>query len=319
MQIDPPCEAFISQLYRSTQHIDLGHYRQWALEGLRALIDFDAAIWSSGHLSTRTFHTHTMIGLPEDYPQRLIDALPINPISKHLFSHPEQPVDMADVVDDATFYASDIYRRLFGPLGIERILSSIHMDARSGIYTLLTLYRNDRAKVFTASEKQRHHRLLYHLLQAASQACLTHLSVPAERPALSHAAICDTHGIYHQVEPGFLDLIEDTFPHHTAQMLPFSLPENAKEFPADGLFVRTQRYGDLWRVEVRPIVPLDQLTVREQQVVEAVTQGLSFKQAAKQLQLSPSTVSNHLYRVYQKLNINNRAELADLLRQTRSH
>jgi DNA-binding NarL/FixJ family response regulator len=53
--------------------------------------------------------------------------------------------------------------------------------------------------------------------------------------------------------------------------------------------------------------------LREQQVVEGVTQGLSFKQIAKKLELSPSTVSNHLYRIYQKLNINNRSQLADMI------
>ncbi|MDX1451777.1 MAG: LuxR C-terminal-related transcriptional regulator [Oleiphilaceae bacterium] len=314
--MDHHIETFISQLYRSTSDIELGHFRQWALEGLRNQIAFDAAIWSSGHLSTRRFHIHTIIGLPSDYPERLLQALPINPISKVLFAHPEQPVDMADVVDDAAFYQSEIYQELFGPLGIERILSSIHIENRSGLFTLLTLYRSDRNARFTADEKARHQRLLFHLLQAASHARLNNLKQInySNQTTLSYAAICDQHGIYHEVESGFLDLIEECFPQAKQQALPFDIPEEGSKQLLNGVCIQSERLGDLWRIGIRPAQAVDQLTDRELEVVHAVTQGLSFKQAAKEMNLSPSTVSNHLYRVYQKLGINNRSELADLLR-----
>ena len=77
-----PVDHFISHLYRSTQNIELAKFRYWALNELQTLIDFDAAIWSTGHLSTRTFHTHTTLGLPQNFPDKLIEHLPINPISK---------------------------------------------------------------------------------------------------------------------------------------------------------------------------------------------------------------------------------------------
>ncbi len=312
--MDTSTEAFIAQLYRSTQHIALGHFRQWALEGLRTHIDFSAAIWSTGHLSTRSFHTHTVLGLPENYPQRLLEYLPLNPISKRLFNHPEQPVDMADVVSDGEFYSSRIYKELFGPLGIERILSSISIESRSGLYTLITLYRSERGAVFMPQEKARHQRLLFHLLQSSSQARISHLrQFKTVSDDLNSHAICDQHGIYHEVEPGFLDLMEENYPQAQSQQLPFALPETVHPQVFDGLHVQCEQLGDLYRLAARPARPFDQLTLREQEVVTAVTKGLSFKQAARNMNLSPSTVSNHLYRVYQKLNISNRAELADLI------
>jgi DNA-binding CsgD family transcriptional regulator len=42
----------------------------------------------------------------------------------------------------------------------------------------------------------------------------------------------------------------------------------------------------------------------------AVSQGLSFKQAARKIGVAPSTVANHLYRVYRKLGVQSRTELA---------
>lgn len=51
------------------------------------------------------------------------------------------------------------------------------------------------------------------------------------------------------------------------------------------------------------------LTSKEQQVVYAVAKGLSNKEIAHLMHISPSTVKNHLYTIYKKLNITNRVAL----------
>ena len=71
--------------------------------------------------------------------------------------------------------------------------------------------------------------------------------------------------------------------------------------------------GELIIVSLRPLGPIDQLSNREKQIVELICKGLSFKEVAKKLGLAPSTVSNHLYRVYDKLAISSRTELAQLV------
>ena len=309
-----PIDHFISRLYRSTQHIDLAQFQYWALNELQTLIDFDAAIWSTGHLCTRTFHTHTTLNLPKTFPDTLIKSLPINPISKLLFTRVGEPVDMTDVWRDEIFFDSEIYTSVFKPHNISRILSSVHIDQRSGIYTLLTIYRNDPKHHFSPQEKNIYQRALYHLLSAASQACTHNLNY-IDQVKVSHTAICDKHGIYHETEATFLDLIEDNFPHYSGQSLPFAIPEEGTKLVEHDLLISSKKLGDLYRITVRPTTPLDELTKRELQVVDGVTQGMSFKQIAKKLNLSPSTISNHLYRIYQKLNISNRSELADMMQQ----
>lgn len=52
----------------------------------------------------------------------------------------------------------------------------------------------------------------------------------------------------------------------------------------------------------------DVLTVREQEIMRLVAQGLSNKQIAEKLIISETTVKNHLVNIFEKLNVANRTQ-----------
>ena len=57
------------------------------------------------------------------------------------------------------------------------------------------------------------------------------------------------------------------------------------------------------------------ISEREQEIVRLVVSGKGNKEIGVQLKLSASTVKNHIYKIYQKMNINSRFELIDLVKQ----
>ena len=57
---------------------------------------------------------------------------------------------------------------------------------------------------------------------------------------------------------------------------------------------------------------IDQLTPQELQIVRFVAEGLSNKEVAAQLYLSPRTIDYHLRNVFAKLGITSRTQLAHL-------
>ena len=59
--------------------------------------------------------------------------------------------------------------------------------------------------------------------------------------------------------------------------------------------------------------PLDRLTPQELQVARLVARGASNRDAAAALYLSPRTVEYHLHKVFRKLGVHARAELAAVL------
>ena len=72
--------------------------------------------------------------------------------------------------------------------------------------------------------------------------------------------------------------------------------------------------GLLAQVSSRSGVSLDQLTKRERQVAQAVTEGLSNREIAARLSISERTVKARLTSVFQKLDVRDRVQLALLLR-----
>lgn len=316
-EIDGVIDSIIRRLYTSVLQVPPESYRQWALEQLHQAIDFDAALWGTGLLATKTFHyvaqlNVAQLNLDESYAQQLINTLDINPIRHGILNNMGRPVAMSDVYADEFFYQSAIYAQLFKPYGIERVLSSGHYDTRSGLSTLISLYRKDRERMFTEQDKVAMARLLPHLIGATTHAYFIHLE--RHQPAQDHAAaaICDQQGFYYEVQDRFLDLIENSFPDYRGNGLPFALPVPETELQVAGLIAKSAPFGKLFVLYIRPLNPRDTLTEREKQIVSWITRGLSFKEVAKKLEVAPSTVSNHLYRIYRKLGISSRTELAQL-------
>ncbi len=309
---------FIAELYLATSKIELAEYRDWALSQLQSLISFDGAIWSNGHQQTVRFHNHTLVNVSESLTQSLLEHLSINPLAQKLFENLGVPIDMRDLMTDEDFYQSEIYIKCFKPHGIERVLSSMHLDERTGLFTLLTLYRFERNNPFTGQDKQNQKQALYHLLTAANHALFLQLEhcddIQEKAHKNAHKAICDSQGYFHQVQTSFVDLLTQYYPEESGLFnLPFTLDLEQKSYEVNGLQVELKPFNDLVTVEIWPQGPLDSLSAREQEIVQLLAKGLTFKEAAKVLGLSPSTVSNHLYRVYQKLNIGSKSELFKLL------
>ena len=81
---------------------------------------------------------------------------------------------------------------------------------------------------------------------------------------------------------------------------------------------RSGRGDELARVGGRPSAPTE-LTETERQIADLVAAGRSNKEVAAALFVSPSTVSASLGRVYRKLGVTTRTEMAARLRSEASH
>ncbi len=57
------------------------------------------------------------------------------------------------------------------------------------------------------------------------------------------------------------------------------------------------------------------LTVKEKQIIHLVKEGLSYKQMAKELKVTPFTINHHLKKIYKKSDVKSRSQLMVLLQK----
>lgn len=292
-------------------------YQAWAIAELKALIPFDAALWGMGNARRGKFHNVTVIGLPSSFATVLEQTRDINPMFAAISQNIGRPRRMEDELPDAAFYTSELYHRCFSQFGVERLLSTSQADARSGLYTLLTLYRFDRERPFTDAECELQADASFHMVSAYSHAFFLHLSRPQRKGRSRVAAVVDREGVLHEVDQGFTALLEKHYPDWQGMNLPFELALDKDAYNVENLCVELEPLADLYLVRLHELGPMDSLTSREREVVFAVCRGLSHKAIGQELGLAPTTVSSHLYRAYHKLGVESRSALARLVHELR--
>ncbi len=63
-----------------------------------------------------------------------------------------------------------------------------------------------------------------------------------------------------------------------------------------------------FQAQFRKTPLINELTPREQQILELLARGMAYKQIATELNLGMGTVQTHISRVYKKLHVNCRTE-----------
>ncbi|MDE1465226.1 helix-turn-helix transcriptional regulator [Spartinivicinus poritis] len=309
-------EAFISELYRAALHTAPKHFYHSSLTKLTEITESDAAIWCYGHIATMSFHTYTTVGVPVSFANRLISNWAVNPILTSLIRHAEQPIDIKDFISDEVFFQSACYRDCFRPFKLKRALSSIAFNFKSGFFDLLTIYRKRQEHTYNNHQKQLQTRLSYHLRQAAKlhKECIVASNQQARKYNNCSLALCDSKGFIYYHQPNFLTLLGNEFKQQSSHQLPEIM--NVTDEQQLQLSEITAYIQPLlpWKiVAIRKNGALDKLSCRQQQIVQLLTQGFSYKQIAIKLNVAPSTVANHLYQSYKKLNITSRSQLQNIL------
>lgn len=170
---------------------------------------------------------------------------------------------------------------------------------------------------------QRDQRLLEALMPHVAEALRINEALGV-RAAQADASVRDSlafaapDGVIHCAHPRFVELMRREWPQWPSTHLPACVLDGLRRVGGGGYTGRSielsaQRSGELLFVRARTPNPPAQLSARERRVAALYGSGRSHKAIARELQLSPATVRNHLQRIYAKLGVKDKAQLAGLM------
>lgn len=133
------------------------------------------------------------------------------------------------------------------------------------------------------------------------------------------SAFIDRNGRIIYADSAFGDLIAERWPTWNGRDIPIQLLEtrstskNSSGKKSIGLFVSQQYAGGLLRLDIRKSSLIDKLANREREIARYFALGHSYKEIALLTKLSPATVRHYLRVIYEKLEINDKAELVRMM------
>lgn len=309
--------GLLLDIHRGGRVIEPGQFQDWALNQIKQHIPFDAAMWCYGSVHEQATHSHRahVHGLPENVREEIF----------HLWEYAALHRMAIQQIDSRIACTASDFRLAPGsPLRqypIEFVLCSLVVDPLSRLMTTIALCRSADKNAFTPAERDLNQALLPHVVDVYRNNRLDHMMLLREMDSSIYSpALADSEGMLNATGKQFEKLILEEWPAWTGPYLPQPMlawlrHEVQFAFMGRALVAYATVADEEILIRIRKKYPYDNLGKREHEVAELFAGGLSYKEIARTLDISPSTVGNHLYTVYAKLGINNKLELAKTVKE----
>lgn len=301
----------IKLIYQQCLSANTHRFREWSIEMLREIFNADAILWGRGFIGNNQLHSMNISGLGYDFFTSFARTDNDNLVFKKIMSTPGKAYSLIDLKDAKDPENTRIHKRLFKSFNVSRQLGIALLNDGAGIFNFMDLYRLKGSPVYSSVEKRRIEALFPHIVNATSLAFFLDKASPSAPFWHKSSGLCDEHGRIFECQASFLGLLTHRYPGWRGATLPFTLPQGSinQVETIGSLSVYLEPCGDLLLVRAWESDPLDRLTRRERQVATEIGHGSTLKAAGAALGLSQSTIANHLYSIYRKLDIKNRAQL----------
>lgn len=303
------------ELYRASREVPLAQFQDSALALLKPSLPFDCSMWATASLNPANFGLHA-VHIHNEPEEMLIEYEAVKDQDMVGLALLKQKGGLLNVNSESLFagkpYAG--MRDFLCKFEHQNALITSQLDSSNDQLQFVSLYRADKDQHFSSTEGQLAQMLIPHFLEALAINRVTHLErFAGGANQLTHgAAITDQNGNLYHTDDGFLRLIRSEYPDWKAPRLPDSLIQDLEKNQrrvGKNVVIAARRDADLLFLRARPRTKIDDLSDRELQVVQKVAQGATYRQIAAELGIAPSTARSHIQAIYDKLQVNNKAEL----------
>ena len=300
---------FLLEFYHDASECTPDELRLRVLKNLQRFIPFDFGVWGGGWADGRLVTDLTVLNQSEAILGEWDSVAQEDAFCDLTLNRLGATARFDDVPDYRTSLAYNEHWRRFDA---SHMMATIVGEKTDGYVSFVGLCADDRPMTFSDTERMFKQMLMPHL----SQALRMNRELWAGRAAMEHEAVAlvDREGYVLSAHGPFHDLAEHEWggrivhlPAHVMGTL-----RRGKRWRGEMLDVRLSPFGSNYFVHLSIHLGLSGLSHREREVAELFASGMTTKQVARVLGTSPSTVRNQIVRIYEKLGISSKAQLATL-------
>jgi DNA-binding CsgD family transcriptional regulator len=313
--------GLLLELYGAACEMNVAEFPQFAFALMHSVLRFDAGRYTSLqflHPGARAYTTHLhndSVDTAFDWEQinrhdtviAAVEAAPGQALGFHarsLFAGRDQAV-MRDYIQRTGHH--------------NNLVIGLRDGSGQDLWRSLSLYRSRPDDRYTRRDQRVLEALMPHFVQALRiNEALGVCKAPVDAGTRAALAIATQDGAIHFAGPGFVELMRMEWPQWPSARLPACVVDRMRSTGVPGYSGRSielsvHRSGKLLFMHARASSAVARLSARERRVAALYGAGRSYKAIARELQLSPATIRNHLQHVYAKLGVHGKAQLAVLL------
>lgn len=185
-------------------------------------------------------------------------------------------------------------------------------------YKTFSLWRAHKKSVFDKSDLNVVNLMAPHIFQALTINRKLSVNLLLSKEKTSGFLISEKNGSIHYISDDAIFLLRREYPSWLSHQLPNEVvsgfqSSESKTYIGSQIIMNLKMQGSLMMISIQPRSPGSKLTTAELRVVEKVVQYATYKEAARQLGVSPATIRNQLHAIYKKLGIKGKSELAKVI------
>ena len=187
-------------------------------------------------------------------------------------------------------------------------------------YKTFSLWRAHKKAIFNKSDLNLVNLIAPHIFQALAINRRLSVNLLLSKEKVSGFLISEQNGSIHYISDDAIFLLRREYPNWLSHQLPNELisgfkSSGSKTYIGSQVIMNLKMQGSLIMIAIQPRSPGSKLTTAELRVVEKIVQYVTYKEAARQLGVSPATIRNQLHAIYKKLGIKGKSELAKVIDQ----
>ena len=297
----------ISAIYQNSRTLEKEHFLEFFLLLLQQYIYFDTAWSGLSQVTSRgpVFISNSLFGLPRRYIDSWLRVKTLDFVTPRLIETPGRPVTISR--DDAP--RNGPFQNFMDEYKIARGMCIIFLDPVDSVCFHLCLYRHRIELTFSSRDLDLIEKTTPNLMFGFAVNRLAQLESDRTRVnRQSPLSISE----FPQVRSSENPISGNQNGNNNASMQPLASHTLFDTKPIDNqtkIIAEMDRYEDR-HLQMRQRLALGMLTPKEMTVSVMFGKGQTYKEIAKRIGISPTTVRHHLRGAYAKLGVRNKGELA---------